>query len=676
MTQFACTFRPKSVGMKRNKIPKRHLLALQALAIRDKKVYVVRTPELPSSETSVYIDVEGIPDRDFYYLVGVIVEQDGQCSAHSFWADDESEERMIWGDFLALLRSLGDHTLFHYGSYENTYMTRMLRKYPSPDNPIAEGWATASINVLGAIRTNVYFPAYSNGLKDVAPFLGATWGGSITSGIECIAQRTKWEEARDSSIREEIIDYNRLDCLAVQRVAHFLASLGRSVGASSPDVVPASEIASHDHGRFGKIEFQTPGMDYINKCARFDYQQKKVLLRTDPEVKSSLRRKHSRRKYRFRASAEIRCGPSATCPECGSSRLTTFRKWYTSKLLFDLKFTRSGVRRRIVRHVSGRQQCLVCGTTFLSDTYPKSQKIGHGLSSWAVYQHVALRISYDDVATSTFDLFGYPLCEATPRRALARLAETYRETRERMIQQLRSGRLIHAYETKVGIRGADGYVWAFSGTQTVVYLFGRTREGTILHETLKDFAGVLVSDFYAAYDSVGCPQQKCHLHLMRDINDDLLQHPFDEELKEFARKYTLTLRPIVETIDTHGLKMKYLFKHQRDARTFLDWVAGQVVVSDVVRGYKGRIEKYGDRLFTFLRHDGVPWNNNCAENALKLVASRRRLLGTSMSESGLNDYLVFLSIFQTLRRKGLSLLKFLLSGETDLEKYVASHRRR
>jgi Transposase IS66 family len=92
--------------------------------------------------------------------------------------------------------------------------------------------------------------------------------------------------------------------------------------------------------------------------------------------------------------------------------------------------------------------------------------------------------------------------------------------------------------------------------------------------------------------------------------------------------------------------------------------------------FKSRFEKYGERLFTFLDYDGVPWNNNNAENALKLVASRRRLFGTLVSEAGLKDYLVFLSIYQTLRRKGMSLLRFLLSGETDLENFVASYRRR
>jgi len=141
----------------------------------------------------------------------------------------------------------------------------------------------------------------------------------------------------------------------------------------------------------------------------------------------------------------------------------------------------------------------------------------------------------------------------------------------------------------------------------------------------------------------------------------------------------LPLRPRfqeVETIDKHGLKTKFLSKHKRNAEAFLAWIAKREVTSEVAQGYKSRIEKYGERLFTFLDYDGVPWNNNNAENALKNVASRRRLFGTSVSEAGLKDYLVFLSIYQTLRRKGISLLRFFLSGETNLEKFVASYRRR
>ncbi len=45
---------PKASGAKRKKPLKRHLHALQALAVRDKKVYVVRAPEIPAKTTRVY----------------------------------------------------------------------------------------------------------------------------------------------------------------------------------------------------------------------------------------------------------------------------------------------------------------------------------------------------------------------------------------------------------------------------------------------------------------------------------------------------------------------------------------------------------------------------------------------------------------------------------------------
>ena len=296
VTQFACTFRPKSIGLKRSKPLKRHLHALQALAIRDKKVYVVRAPEIPARTTRVYLDVEGIPDRDFYYLVGVVVEGDAECSVHSFWADDETQEQAIWLKLLEFLSVLGDCTLFHYGAYEKVYIKKMLRKYPSPETPFPATWDSALFNVLGAIRTNVYFPVYSNGLKDIGGYLGVSWTGMVTSGVECIAARLRWEQSRNSAIKEAILDYNRRDCLAVKDVAEFLSSLGIGRSRYSHSQVQlASEIEVESHGRFGTIDFAVPEMNFINKCARFDYQRDKVLVRTDPAVRASIRRKRARR---------------------------------------------------------------------------------------------------------------------------------------------------------------------------------------------------------------------------------------------------------------------------------------------------------------------------------------------------------------------------------------------
>ena len=72
----------------------------------------------------------------------------------------------------------------------------------------------------------------------------------------------------------------------------------------------------------------------------------------------------------------------------------------------------------------------------------------------------------------------------------------------------------------------------------------------------------------------------------------------------------------------------------------------------------------------------MPWNNNNAENAIKQFAYYRENRSGLMKESGLEDYLVLLSIFQTCRCKGLSLLQFLLSGEQDIDTFATTKRRR
>ena len=501
VTQFACTFRPKSIGLRRSKPLKRHLHALQALAVRDKKVYVVRAPEIPTKTTRVYLDVEGMPDRDFYYLVGVVVERDGQCSAYSFWADNETEEQAIWVKLLDLLRVLGDCTLFHYGAYEKAYIKKMLRKYPSPDTPFPGTLDSALFNVLGAIRTNVYFPAYSNGLKDIGAYLGTTWTGKVRSGIECIAARIRWEESKDSVIKEEILDYNRQDCLVVQRVADFLHSLGSPEATATPLVQLVSEIRVDSHGRFGKVDFAVPEMGFINKCARFNYQRDKVLLRTDPAVRASIRRKQSEARPIRRANLEIRCDSPSRCPYCGATQIRSIPSNSYSKLVYDLKFTQTGVKRWVIKYFSERNLCLECRKTFYSDSYPTDQKAGHTLASWSVYQHVALRQSFADVALSMNDIFGYAYSSKVGERSQTRLAEVYRVTVNKLLKQLISGMLIHADETKISIKGGTiGYVWAFTATEIVVYLYHPTREGTFLKETLGDFAGVLVSDFLTLPD--------------------------------------------------------------------------------------------------------------------------------------------------------------------------------
>jgi predicted RecB family nuclease len=65
LTQLTHTFRPRRQGKRAVRRTHHRYHALQALAIRDKRVYVFGTPELPDSPKKIYLDIEGVPSYVF-----------------------------------------------------------------------------------------------------------------------------------------------------------------------------------------------------------------------------------------------------------------------------------------------------------------------------------------------------------------------------------------------------------------------------------------------------------------------------------------------------------------------------------------------------------------------------------------------------------------------------------
>jgi hypothetical protein len=158
---------------------------------------------------------------------------------------------------------------------------------------------------------------------------------------------------------------------------------------------------------------------------------------------------------------------------------------------------------------------------------------------------------------------------------------------------------------------------------------------------------------------------------MRDINDDMHRYPYDEELREIAQKFATVLRVIVETVDRHGLKTHFLAKHLPAVEELFIWIATADFASEIAETYRKRFHKNREKLFTFLTHNGVPWNNNNAENAMRAFAALRTTIGGTTTEKGLREYLVLLSICETCKRRGISFLEFLISGESSIELFAA-----
>jgi hypothetical protein len=328
----------------------------------------------------------------------------------------------------------------------------------------------------------------------------------------------------------------------------------------------------------------------------------------------------------------------------------------------DLKFFNGGVKRWVTAYSSWWYRCLKCGERFRSPDYPSTTaKYGNGIMSWALYRNAACGESMMRVRKSFVDIFKLDISQPTLYRFKVAGAERYHPIAEGILADLLRGPSLHVDETEVKLRGSKGYVWVFAGSGGAYYEYRDSRNGQFLRDMLKSFSGVLVTDFFTAYDSLDCPQQKCLIHLIRDMNEDVLANAFDAELKSIVHRFAVLLRSITETVDRYGLTKRHLHKHKKAAMRFVEVVTAERLSSDAAMKYQKRIDKYGQRLFTFLDYDNVPWNNNNAEHAIHSFARHRRFADGLWTEGSLADYLTIQTVCETCEYRGRNVLEFLLS---------------
>jgi predicted RecB family nuclease len=651
--------------------------SLKALALREKKIYIKKIPEIITSDTEVYLDFEGIPDEDFIYLIGVVIKTKEKEDYIYSWIDSKDKQKHLFEWLFSIIGKSQNPHIFYYGSYE----IRVLEKFDKCSNNayhkeiyfIKEN----STNILNFLASTIYVPTYTNSLKEVARFLGFNWSKKDISGIESIVWRKEWETSHNEDVKQDLILYNKEDCLALKLVKEWLCTINSKINHLDDNVVLyANEIEVTNKPRWGDTDYKIADFQDINQLAYFDYQRNKIYVRTSAKLRKIANRSQRVNTNKIVAiDKKIKSYPD-TCPYCNKKEF--FVKEKRVKILIDLKFIKGGIKRYVKEVESGILKCQNCQEIFTSDEYGEliryhsSFKYGHNLMIWCIYEYVVHHNSYAKISNMLSDYYGLSISLWAIPNFKEIISQEYVTTYEELKQCLMNGELICADETKVDILDSNSpaYVWVFTNMTSVIYLPKRTREGDFLKEFLRDFNGILVSDFYSAYDSLDCLPQKCLVHLIRDLNNDFAKNQFDEDYKSFVVEFGKLLRKIIiETLDKYGLKKRHLSKHKKDVDKFFNDFVDKEFESEILEKYQKRFQKYKEKLFVFLSYDGIPWNNNNAEHAIKPFAKYRRNIDGKVTEKTLDEYLVLLSIQQTCEYRGLNFLEFLKSKEKSIEAF-------
>ena len=680
ITQLSYTFRPRRRSKRlRDKREKYHH-SLKALAIREKKIHIVGSPEFKIDGTPVYLDVEGLPDRDFYYLIGLRIGNGESAVQHSLWADTAEDEGKIWREFLAILETVEKPVLIHYGSYETIFFSRMAGHYGQPvENSVAVSAVKNSVNVVSSIFAQVYFPTFRNGLKDVASFLGFTWGEATPSGINAIFWRHQWETRRDNAPRDRLITYNSEDCRAVEIVAQALSKNEKpdhpaEAAGNMEDAVSVESLKTMET-MWPKFKSPILELEEINKAARWDYQRGRVYVRSSRCIRRIINRNKNANNRAIREAKIIQVPEISCCPICAKSNL---RRLVASKrILNDIKIGENYLRKNFIEYHYNVYWCSECQSRVGAPTgfWPNS-KYGQNLVAYLIYHLIELYIPMSVLASSLNRVLDLNLTVPSIHWLKQIAAKYYGPAQQVILKNLINGDMIHVDETRVSIRGKTACVWVLTNLHEVAYFYTSSREGEFIQNLLKDFHGVLVSDFFTAYDSIDCPQQKCLIHLIRDLNSEVLSQPFDQELKTIVVEFAELLHPMIETVDHHGLKKHFLHKYRKCVDRFFRRLNETVWQSTAAIKIQQRLDKNRDALFTFLEHDGVPWNNNNAEHGIKAFARLRDVVQGSFTVATIQDYLILLSVCQTCKYMGVDFLDFLRSGKKDIYAFAEAKRRR
>ncbi len=129
VSQLSYTFRPRRKSKILPPKPERPSPPLKALAIRENKIHIAGKPELKIIGNPVFLDVEGIPNQDFYYLIGLCFKSNYSYIQHSLWADELSNEKEICETFVQILKTIDNPQLIYYGSYEKVFLKKVKENY-------------------------------------------------------------------------------------------------------------------------------------------------------------------------------------------------------------------------------------------------------------------------------------------------------------------------------------------------------------------------------------------------------------------------------------------------------------------------------------------------------------------------------------------------------------------
>ena len=351
------------------------------------------------------------------------------------------------------------------------------------------------------------------------------------------------------------------------------------------------------------------------------------------------------------------------CPDCGGrlDRTGDTRTRVTEDIPEDL-------RPQVTEHTIHRDWCPKCRRRVeprLPDVLPHCQ-VGNRVLVLSALLHFLNGCTLSQI-TSVFNFhLRLKITEGGLVQMWHRLAELLWDWYDQIHQSCLDAAVLHADETGWRVRGQTHWLWCFGTRDATYYMIERSRGHPALDKFfIEEFSGTLVTDFWAAYDAVGCAaHQRCWPHLLRELKA-VDESGAGDDWPSFARRLRRVYGDAIKLSTQHG---RMPLEDYEVAIARLEGRLIELAVTDWTqadaRRLASRLYKYDGQLLTFLWNESVPSDNNHAERSIRPAVLIRKNSYANQSDRGALTQAVLMSVFRTLKQRGLNPIDTILKALT------------
>jgi transposase len=341
------------------------------------------------------------------------------------------------------------------------------------------------------------------------------------------------------------------------------------------------------------------------------------------------------------------------CPDCGRR----LRGGWVHSRRQVIELPEAPVR--VIEHVLIARWCGVCGKRHIGKVDLSGQVVGKcrlGVRLMSVIADMATscRVPHRTIQRVLSSLYGLRISLGEISEVLHKVAEHGKPAYEDLLWEIRGSPVVNADETGLRENGINGYIWSFSNPEVRYLLRDQSRASRVVTDTLGDeFEGVLVSDFYGAYNAYGGVKQRCWAHLLRDLKALVEQHPNNESVGRWVDGIKHIYHQAREVAVGNYTQMERCWLRQSfEARTLALANLYRDAEKAPQRVLAKRLESFLGELFTFVDREGVPSDNNAAERAVRPAVIARKVSGGTRSAKGSVTKMTLLSLFGTWNLQG------------------------